>query len=602
MNLIGLTITSIIYILLINIVYFSKKRINTLENKIYKIMMSANLFGLLLELSCFYTINIADRYPLLAQFTTKGLLIYYLFWILLFTSYVFIISFPKINIDVCKKYCVYFISFFIINSLMIVFLPLEYYIDEYYTYSFGYSVDYLSVIFGILFILWIICMIINRKNLKNKKYIPLYVCIILGTIVVVLQRIYPQLVLQTPLETFITVIMYFTIENPDMKLIEQLNVAKDQAEKANRAKTDFLSNMSHEIRTPLNAIVGFSEVLESEDIPDTSKELVSDIITASESLVEIVNGVLDISKIEANKLEIIDNNYESKKLFEDCVALAKGRLGDKGLEFKHYFDESTPEYLYGDQARLKQIVVNLLTNAIKYTKEGYIDFKINSVINNNICRLIITVEDSGIGIKKENIDKLFTKFERLGAERNTTTEGTGLGLAITKKLVELMNGRIIVNSIFGKGSKFTVVIDQKVITTRPKVEEIRSEVVDVESKDKLVLVVDDNQLNVKVATRLLDKFGIKCEEALSGQACIDKIKSGKKYDLIFLDDMMPKMSGSETFVKLKEIENFNTKVVMLTANAISGMKEKYLAEGFDDYLSKPIEKIELTRIIKKYFK
>ena len=387
-----------------------------------------------------------------------------------------------------------------------------------------------------------------------------------------------------------------------MKLISQLNEAKSQAEKANSAKTDFLSSMSHEIRTPLNAIVGFSQALSEEDIPDSAKEEVNDIISASESLLDIVNGILDISKIEANKLEIIDKEYSFKKIFDELVALTKARMGDKPLDFRYHYDETIPDILYGDNVRVKQVILNLLTNSVKYTKQGFVDFKVNSIIKDDVCRLIVSVEDSGIGIKKENIEKLFTKFERFD-EKNTTIEGTGLGLAITKKLVNLMNGKIVVQSVYGKGSRFTVAIDQKIVkgkTLEDIGQKVASEFSDFDATGLKILVVDDNKLNLKVASRLLTNYKSEIITIDNGFDVIDKIKNGEKFDLILMDDMMPKMSGVETLHKLKEVENYNIPTIALTANAIEGMREKYLNEGFDDYLSKPIDKLELNKVINKY--
>ena len=420
---------------------------------------------------------------------------------------------------------------------------------------------------------------------------------------ITIQALCPELnYLVNPSWVITLMVMYFTIENPDIKMIEQLNIARDTAEKANAAKTDFLSNMSHEIRTPLNAIVGFSNLLlDDESVPEKAKDEVRDIVMASDNLLEIVNGILDISKIEAGKLEIIDTEYSIKKVIDELVALSKGRLGDKPIEFKTNIDQSIPPVLYGDAGRIKQICVNILTNAIKYTKEGWIEFKVSSVVKDNICRLIISVEDTGIGIKEKNIDKLFNKFERLDLEDNVTIEGTGLGLAITKKLVDLMHGKIVVQSVFGKGSKFTVSIDQRIVenpTIKVDAEKITNKEIIVNNKK--VLLVDDNKINLKVAERLLESYGIKTESAESGFACLDKIKAGEKYDLIMLDDMMPKMSGVETLKKLKEIKGFDTKVIALTANALTGMREKYLNDGFNDYLAKPINKEELNKIINKY--
>ena len=599
------TISGLFCIVLLMILFFSKSRIDSKETKLYGFMLISSFFDIVLVLAeliiTYYFLDDVNMY--LVKGLNKIDFIHYIMWptlLSLYTIYVTYLDEEKYN--KAKKI---FLTLDIIAILIEFMLPINIISTKEVMGVTGIGPAFVFLISSFYVIVNIIILIKNYKKIKNKKNLP-FLFFLIFIIIAMLLRVYnPTLIVIPAIIVYINMIMYFTIENPDVKLIEEINIAKESAIKASNAKTEFLSNMSHEIRTPLNAIVGFSEALQSDErIPVEAREDIKDIVMASDSLLEIVNGILDISKIEADKLEIINTTYSPKKVFDELVVLTRGRLGfEKKIEFKTSFSSDIPATLYGDYARVKQIVLNLLTNAVKYTNEGYINFTVECVnINKDLCRLIISVEDSGIGIKKDKIDKLFTKFERLDEERNITIEGTGLGLAITKKLVELMHGKMVVQSIYGKGSKFTVSLDQKIVATKEKEEIKEKTVVKGNYKGKRVLVVDDNKLNLKVAERLLREYNLFVDEVASGFDAIDRINMGVPYNLILMDDMMPKMSGCETLKELKKNKDFHTKIVALTANAISGMREKYLSVGFDDYLAKPIKKEELEVILDKYLR
>ena len=608
------SIVSFFFILLLSISYFSKKSISNIRIKLYRYLLIVNMAMLVTEL-------VSTVWIIYGSYSVIPYIILRFHWftgtvwfsLLYYYSVVFISDIKaggiKDIIMANKKSKVIFVLL-LIGNIGFFFAPFStIQANDNFSYLPGPASYYVYGFSAFCVYLLIIYLFKNRKTAKKITKISILAMTIEIHLDLVFQLMYPTISLAAVGVALQLYFLYFNIENPDLELIAEIENSKEEIDKSSKAKTDFLSNMSHEIRSPMNAIIGFSESLVNGNFDENSvKTDIANISQAGNNLLDIINNILDISKIETGKETIILKEYYLSNILDELQKIVETRLEDKPIKYIVEVDDNIPCKLYGDSVKLYQVLLNILTNSVKYTEVGkiilYIKYEIG---NNNNILLHFKISDTGYGIKKEDFDKLFEKFSRLDQAVNKEIEGTGLGLLITKKYVDLMGGKIWFDSQYQVGTNFYIDLNQKIVDNTPLKEmkdkaKIDNDIRVIDCSNYKVLLVDDNTLNLKVAHKLLSKYNFQIEEVTSGKACIDKIKGNNNYDMIFLDHMMPEMDGIEVLHVLKELRDYKIPpVVALTANAISGMKEMYLKEGFDEYLSKPINIRELNTIITKYF-
>lgn len=581
-------ITGIMFTLLLILVFKIKKQNNLLSNNTFFILSLSLLIGFILELIINFLSTLALK-PIILEAYTKLYLIFIVCWFSIFSVYTFLIS--KKDDTLNKPIMIMYALLTIVSSISIILLPLN--IDtSNFIYLSGNSINIFKVLLPAMICTLFIRTILNRKVISITKCNYIYVALTLLSIFTFLELKYELNVITTIL-LFITYLVFLTIENPALKEYEIINNLRLKALKANTNKTDFLSNISHELRTPLTSIISSIDEIKSYDLSQELKDNLNDIIDSSNSLLDIVGNVIDINKIENKIYDLKEKNYDIRDVVEKLIKMNTKKYNKENVVFKYSVSDNTPSNLFGDKTKIKEIINNILDNSFKYTNKGSISLTINSVLDNDICNLIIEIKDTGIGIKAEDLNKIFNGNE-IDNDINSNVNRDGLGLLVSKDLVNLLNGTITVNSYYGSGSVFTINIPQKLKNELEIVEQTNT----TKFNNKKVLLVDDDRLNNRILKRLLKIYNIELDTCERGIECIDKINNGEQYDLIFMDIMMPDINGIDTLKKLKSNKNFNTKVIALTADALSTSRNKYLKSGFTDYLAKPFKKEELEEKLK----
>ncbi len=590
-----------IFVFMLFTVFFTKEHIKFKENQYFKYLILINAFEYLIEIPLQLFVRFIDKETFIRDLLFPKLYLISIFtWFSIFSIYTFIICLNK-NDE--KKYEKKFsiirninLLVWFIGTSLLALLPFEKFHEADKMYIYGPAVDILKIFLGIYMIIWIYLLLKNIKNLKDKKYVPIFLIIVLLILNVIIQTIDPSILIASMVGTLICYTMYFTIENPDMKLLKEVHRAKEISDNANEEKALFLYNMTNDIRSITKDIDNSADyILEEIDNKKVDKELIKetarDIKGSTAKFTTMTNEILDISSIDTSSIKVYNNKYNIKLLLKQLVTNYKEKCKDKGLTFRSNIDTTLPEYLYGDSVSLKKVIDILLENSYKYTEKGFIELNVNTIIKNDIARLIITVEDSGTGMKIEELNKAInTKKEEDSTNLNNS-------LYNAKKLITLMNGTIVPSSTYGSGTSIKIILDQKVYEEKSKTSKYSKEL-----DKKRVLLVDDNISSQKLFTKILSGTNIELDIVSLGKECLDKIRNKEKYDLILLDEEMKPLSGIEVITKLKNIKNFNTKVVLLTKNNDYEYNEDYLKYGFSDYILKPLDKNIVLDKISKYLK
>lgn len=583
---ITLLIVSFIYTMLTSIVYFSKNRINNSENAVYEKLLSITPIGLLLEIGCNVT-AIYKMNDLVSSIISRLYLIFILVWLTTFTLYILTIT--KYKGDKLTEYKNSKIRKSIIigsifSILLLIFLPIDFVLEKNSAYLGGMGIVFLLAITFLLIILDFILFIKYFKNMTFREKVPMLLLLLLIGGLLLVNNIAPEIQIISSSFALITVIMYFTIENPDKKLLEEIHMSKKIADAANEDKSMLIYNMMNEVKSIASDINKSSEVILNSNNLEENRFFAREIISSNNKLYSMANNIYNIDVIDDINVKTVKNKYNIKLLLKGVISKNRELFEDKDISFRFNIDSNLPNTLYGDSINLKNVLNTIIGNSYKYTDKGYVELSVNAIFKKDIVRLIIKIEDSGIGIKAEDLEKCLNK--------NTKDQNSLYG---ARKTINIMGGNLLISSEYNKGTIVTIILDQKIYTNN-------KDNYDNYVNNKKILIIDDNNSSIKLISKILDKHNILYDSSNLGKEALDRIRKGDKYDLILLDEDMPYMNGISVMNKLNKIKGFDTKVILLTKNSNIIYDDIYKDSGFSDYIIKPIDKDNLMNKINKYLK
>ena len=605
---ISFTICSGLFMVLLTIVYFSKKRIPTIENKIFTYLILINLFGSLIGVPTYYVAKYAEAVPFLYYVIARLYLVFTISWLYCFTLYIYAISFnsdQEQKTKNTKKVVKYSLPFLLLSILIVFILPLYYHNTNNEVYTYGPSTTAIYIAAGCCVFSWVVFAIKDIKNIRSRKYIPLFSMAILGSISIFLQHENPSFLVLTTSIVLNTTITYFTLENPDVQTIDLLMRNKELVEQSVNEKSNFLFKVSQELKKPIQEIIQDIKILKTESNKEEHRNSIERIEHSANKAYFIINDVSNITSMDVKSLKVQSNIYDTKRFFKDLEANTRNRIKiagkDESIDFKFKVNSTCPDSLYGDNIKLKQVLLSVINNALKYTKVGFIDIEVDSLVRYDACRLLITISDSGCGMPIYKVNELLSKNEEIDEEAFQNNDNQNLSIPIANKLLKLLGGNMNISSKEGEGTVVTIVINQEVNynSTQIVLNDVSKYKFDTRNRKK-VLVADDSQDLDKI-TRMLSKRDLEVTTTLIGKDVVDKIKNNETYDMIIIKDELKPDSAYSILQKLKENNKFKIPVIILINKNNEFIKDHFLKDGFSDVIVREDLDKDLPRIISKYF-